>query len=693
MNSASMAAIAAVLVLPVGAVAQQKADDKEPLPDEIVVVGRSVTTATSTVEVEREILVDTATVLKDIPGADVNMNGPVTGIAQYRGMYGDRVSVDIDHLGVVSGGPNAMDTPLSYVSPMITEQLVVARGISGVALAPEAIGGHISTRLARGDFGDEGFSLAGIVGSRYSDNGGVSTTAGRLTIADPSHRFSVVGELDDGDDIDTPEGEIRTTGLSRERVDISYAYRGDNAEFMLFTGMLDTEDTGTPALPMDIIFIDTVMYGAQFGTLLTDSLSLEARIAYNDVDHVMDNHSLRQPPMPMLYRRNTASGRGSQFGLAAILDRGPTKLQFGIDGIAARHESIITNPNNAAFGVTNFNDISRDLLGAYVEWQTGSRAGDFELGLRANRVRADAGDVGAAGMAGMMAMHVGELAAAFNGADRNLDWNTFDAVFKYRRPLSDKTEWTIEIGSKSRAPSYQELYLWLPLQATGGLADGRTYTGNLDLEEERSRELVIGITSNSGRFGFSPQLFYRDIADYIQGVPSTNMAANMVSTMMSGAPPLQFDNVDARIWGMDAAWSYELTERLLLDGVVSILRGRRDDVSDNLYRLSPYSASVGLKYRAGDWEFKSEIVGYGDQEHVSAYNSEQTTAGYLLANLAFNWQPVPSLRLESRVDNLLDESYQDHVAGINRAGGSDIPVGERLFGAGRTFSVGLIYTF
>lgn len=153
MNVCIMAAIAATLVIPATTVAQNDESNTNQVTDEVVVVGRSIATGSSVVEVARELLVDTATVLKDIPGANVNMNGLITGIAQYRGMYGDRVAVDIDQLGVISGGPNAMDAPLSYVSPMITEKLELSRGIASVSSAPETVGGYISTSLARGDFG------------------------------------------------------------------------------------------------------------------------------------------------------------------------------------------------------------------------------------------------------------------------------------------------------------------------------------------------------------------------------------------------------------------------------------------------------------------------------------------------------------------------------------------------------------
>ena len=149
------AALAALLCLPWTAVGQDVDEDKAVDADEIVVVGRSVTTSAAEIGVERELLVDTATVLRDIPGANANSNGPITGIAQYRGMYGDRVAVDVDGLGLVGGCPNGMGTPLSYASPMITQELIVDRGIARVSSAPEAIGGHVENSPAeRGDSRD-----------------------------------------------------------------------------------------------------------------------------------------------------------------------------------------------------------------------------------------------------------------------------------------------------------------------------------------------------------------------------------------------------------------------------------------------------------------------------------------------------------------------------------------------------------
>jgi iron complex outermembrane receptor protein len=637
--------------------------------------------------------VDTARLLRGVPGADVNTNGRLSGIAQFRGLYGDRVAVSLDGICPIGGGPNAMDAPLSYASPMITEALHVDRGIPGVAAVAEGPGGHIDARIDRGAFAESpAFTPDGWIASRYEDNGNTRTSAARLTVANASHRFSVVSELDRADDIDTPAGTIRPSALNRDRHDVSYAWRGEATEVAAFAGRLDTTETGTPSLPMDIRYIDTDLYGLSASRRI-GIVTLEAEAGYNDVDHLMDNYSLRAAPPPPRQRRNHTTGRGTSFALGARLPIAGAELAVGVDGRLATHDAVITNPNNAAFRIDNFVDVERDLLGLYAEWRTATGAGEWEFGVRYNTVSTDAGEVSASGMMGMMAAAAGDLADRFNAADRGLDFGNVDVVAGYRRSLSPDLAAVVEAGSRTRAPSYQELYLWLPLQATGGLADGRTYIGNLDLDAERSNEINAGLDWTAGSFSLSPRVYYRRVDDYIQGVPAADMTAGMIASMMSGAPALQFDNVDAELYGFDMAWRYGITENLAVDGVASLVRGERRDTDDYLYRLTPDNVTVGLDYRRQRYTLRGEVVAYRRQDRVAAYNGETETAGYALVNLEFAWSPLPSLTLEAAVENLLDREYRDHLTGLNRAGGSDIPVAERLPGAGRSFAAGLTYRF
>ena len=72
MRICKRAVLAALISVPAIGVAQEAQENVDSATDEIVVVGRSVSTSTSRVEVEREILVDTAVALKEIPGANVS---------------------------------------------------------------------------------------------------------------------------------------------------------------------------------------------------------------------------------------------------------------------------------------------------------------------------------------------------------------------------------------------------------------------------------------------------------------------------------------------------------------------------------------------------------------------------------------------------------------------------------------------
>ena len=70
-----------------------------------------------------------------------------------------------------------------------------------------------------------------------------------------------------------------------------------------------------------------------------------------------------------------------------------------------------------------------------------------------------------------------------------------------------------------------------------------------------------------------------------------------------------------------------------------------------------------------------------------------TPAGYAVVNGLLTWNASSHLRLELQVSNLLDRTYQAHLAGINRVRDVDIPVGERIYGTERTVTAGIVLTF
>ena len=84
--------------------------------------------------------------IEKLTGVSITRNGPVTGLIQYRGLYGDRVGITIDGVDIAGAGPNAMDSPLSHVLPEPGLQAVLYRGIVPVSAGVQTLGGKLDIR-------------------------------------------------------------------------------------------------------------------------------------------------------------------------------------------------------------------------------------------------------------------------------------------------------------------------------------------------------------------------------------------------------------------------------------------------------------------------------------------------------------------------------------------------------------------
>jgi iron complex outermembrane receptor protein len=640
---------------------------------------------------------DSAELLKRIPGANNNTNGVITGIAQYRGMYGDRVSVKLDQAPTLSGGPNAMDAPLAYAPAALLQELTVFRGITPVSEAQESIGGHMVAQFNRGDFSAEtAFEVSGFASGQFTDNGNQSRADTQVVFANNQHKLSWLSSHNEGDNIDS--GDNKTVAGSqhqRDRFDLAYAWKSDATELTLFAGQLDISNSGTPALAMDIVTVETDLAGMTLNSQL-DKARINLSLATADVTHSMNNFSLRTAPaMEMGYRTNLATADNLSWSLNAQLPLAFGELKIGTDGNLSSHDSTISNPTNAMFQLLNFNGTERDIIGLFAELNGDIGDWGYQAGIRQNRTTLETGEVASSGMMGMMGSAANMLAMQFNQADRKLDYSSTDLVLKLNRSLDSETALTIDLGIKNRAPSYQETFLWLPLPITAGLADGRSYTGNLALNNETATEISIGLSKKTEGFSIYPQIFYRQIDDYIQGVASMDLTANMVSNMMSGADALRYENTDAEIYGADANWNYRINHSFSADGVVSYVRGKRTDITDDLYRIAPANGRFSLRYQPdqGTLELMLESVIYARQKHVAGYNNEAQSSGFGIVNMGANWSPTENIKLRSGVKNLFDRFYSTHLSGRNRAGDSDIAIGEAIPGLGRAFYLSMAINF
>ena len=644
---------------------------------------------------------DNSDLLRFFPGGNRNSNGPVTRISQYRGLFGAQNNVSIDGMGYTSGGPNWMDSPLSSIPQALTQSVTLYRGLGSVSKIEEGLGGAISISSQKSGFSQsDDWDTFGRVKAGYGNNAdswGGSVYAG---VHNQTNWLDVAASFDKGDDYEFDGGTVAATEYDRKQYRMGYGHRFNRLDINLAAVINRTGESGTPALPMDIIYFDSEQYALGLDTRIAEG-DLSFKVNTLSVDHVMNNFKLRPPPTAMngmkMFRETLALGEANGFKLSYGRNSGSTGLLFGADGKWEQHDADISNPANEMFYITNFNNVDRDRLGLFAEATRTVGKWDLEAGLRYNRVNMDAGDVG--GNLAIMGSNKTQqdrldmLAKVFNESDRNKKDKQWSAMLKASTRAGANTRINLGLGRKVRSPSYQERYLWLPMEATAGLADGYTYIGDINLKPETSIELIMGIDWSTHRFKLTPEVYYRDVDNYIQGVPSTNIIANMFAMMASGRLPLQFANVDAKLYGVDLGYQFEISEAWLLRGNLGYVRGKRKDISDNLYRIAPLSSFIELTWQRDTYFISLESIAASRQNKVSAYNNEKPTSGWGIANLRGGVSLGKVFDISLGVENIFDKTYQDHLGGYNRVIGSDVPLRERLYSKGRNYYISLTATW
>lgn len=635
---------------------------------------------------------DTAAMVRKMPGASIVRNGSQTGILQLRGLSGDRVAVRVDGMTITPACPNHMDPPLHYANPAQGDVIELLAGISPVSAGGDYIGGSLSVKREEPEFAEDDLLLVqGALGASFLGNQDATQILGELSIAGKSAAFQYRGSAATAGDLRFPGGTVSASGYDTTSHDISSAWRTANGFVAMDFGLSFTRDSGTPSLPMDMIVDDAWKVGIRqkedfgWGTL-------ENRLYVHDIDHLMDNFTLR-PVMPgSMAMESPATSRDYGWRGDVTVPIGENTLRTGIDlhRNEFNAEQVVASGMMAGARRDTFADNTRSRYGIYAEWdQKHTAKWSSHFGLRGDVVMSDAESVtnGIVPAAGMMREALLADQTRFNAADRSFTDVLPAATAALRFAPDDKSSIELAAALRSRAPSLVERYLWTPLNASAGLADGRTYLGDLDLDPETSMQIALAATRKGESWYAGVTPFYQNVYNYIQGMP-------IGRNDMNGQAVLQYANIDrAELYGAELVGGWEFTDELTLESTISYVRGRNMDSGDDLYRIAPLNGLLDLGYRRKTWESHLELAWASAQNRVSQIQNESTTSSYGILNLRIAKTFAESLRVEVGVENLLDKRYADHLGGNNRVAGGDLAIGEAIPGAGRFAYVSLSWEF
>ncbi len=686
---------------------------------------------------------DTAALLRDVPGVQLNGAGGVSSLPAVHGLADDRLRIRVDGMDLVATCPNHMNPPLSYLDPAQVASLQVYAGIAPVSLGGDSIGGSIVATTPAPAFAATGETRAGgEVASFYRSNhaalggsvdlhwandgfhvgyrGGSSRAdnyrAGRdfKTVAStgrPAHELSL--------------DEVGSTAYETANHALTLALKRDAHLLEAKLGYQDMPEQLFPNQRMDLLDNTqkrgSVRYRGEFGWGALDASAYHER-----VDHFMDfgpdkrfwygsNSGPGNPCDPIRYMGDPAgtcaggmpmysAGRTSGARIAADLGFAAADL-LRVGAEMQRYElDDWWTPSGGGMGpgvFWNIADGERDRNALFAEWEQHlSDAWLTLLGARFEQVHTDAGDVrGYSTMANAPGGQYAE-ANAFNARERERSDHNWDLTALARYTPGPRFDLEFGLARKTRTPNLYERYTWSswPMAATMNnfVGDGNGYIGSIDLKPEVAHTLSATLDWHAADRAWQLRAtpHYTSVQDYIDALPRTGWVANRFNV-------LQLSNQSARLYGIDLSGEARLGEGGLgafaFEGIVNHLRGVNRDRDDDLYNLMPLNARLRLKHSLAGWNSVLEWELVDAKEHVSAVRNEVPTDGYGLLHLRTS-REFGRLRLDAGVENLFDRGYRLPTGGAYLGQGTTmsmngLPWGIAVPGMGRSVHLGLSLGF
>jgi iron complex outermembrane receptor protein len=252
-------------------------------------------------------------------------------------------------------------------------------------------------------------------------------------------------------------------------------------------------------------------------------------------------------------------------------------------------------------------------------------------------------------------------------------FHNLSASLGLKRHFSNDIDLYINYGLASRMPNPSELF-------SDGLhhSAARIEIGLLTIQKEVANKFVISLERNNENFGFSISPYYKHISDFIQLIP------NGITTTVRGSFPVwEYDQVNARIFGVDIDINKKINNRFNYNGSLSLLQG--DNLTDDIPLINMPSANFSNTINYYNKDLNQLTIGLNQrtvlqQNRFPDYNFStfdpildenvfvdisSTPSAYTLFNFnsAINLKAFKSgaLRLEFNVENIFNDAYRENL--------------------------------
>ena len=598
---------------------------------------------------------DGADYLQSIVGFNGIKNGGTNSDVTFRGMFGSRIKILTDGSESLGACPARMDSPTSYISPESYDRISVIKGPQTVQYANTGSAATVIFEREKPELTAE---------KPYQGQASVLIGSfGRLdhnveaVLGDAQKYVRLNANRSESNSYQDGDGHSVPSSWERWNTDLAFGWTpNENTWLELTAGKSDGE----------ALYAGRDMDGSQFAR---ESLGLrfekkniteviqkvEGQLNYSYNDHIMDNFSLRTPPlaemedhgmkmlmpnpMSMQVTRRTLNSR-----LAVTSEWDQLSLVTGVDSQMNKHGGAMTSPTMPSMNKPFQSDMKFQSYGAFAELTyplnednkvvTGARVDQIKIdALKLNDERKET------------------LPSAFIRLER-------------QHPEHEVKSY-IGVGYVERVPDYWELF------STAHGNSGMSKPAFNDLATEKTLQLDLGYQQQRGAFSSWVSAYAGLVNDFIlmsyHNHPTSGGHGHGASFSASAK------NVDATIAGAEVGIGYQFTDAIQADVSAMYAWGKNSTDHRALPQIAPLEGRVNLRYVQDKYTLgalwrvvaaqdrislnEGNIVGY-DINESKAFNTLALNATYNL---------MKDVDVAIGVDNLLNQTYTEH---LNKAGSS-----------------------
>ena len=598
---------------------------------------------------------DGADYLQSIVGFNGIKNGGTNSDVTFRGMFGSRIKILTDGSESLGACPARMDSPTSYISPESYDRISVIKGPQTVQYANTGSAATVIFEREKPELTAE---------KPYQGQASVLIGSfGRLdhnveaVLGDAQKYVRLNANRSESNSYQDGDGHSVPSSWERWNTDLAFGWTpNENTWLELTAGKSDGE----------ALYAGRDMDGSQFAR---ESLGLrfekkniteviqkvEGQVNYSYNDHIMDNFSLRTPPLAEMEHNNMkmlmpnpmsmqVTRRTLNSRLAVTSEWDQLSLVTGVDSQMNKHGGAMTSPTMPSMNKPFQSDMKFQSYGAFAELTyplnednkvvTGARVDQIKIdALKLNDERKET------------------LPSAFIRLER-------------QHPEHEVKSY-IGVGYVERVPDYWELF------STAHGNSGMSKPAFNDLATEKTLQLDLGYQQQRGAFSSWVSAYAGLVNDFIlmsyHNHPTSGGHGHGASFSASAK------NVDATIAGAEAGIGYQFTDAIQADVSAMYAWGENSTDHRALPQIAPLEGRVNLRYVQDKYTLgalwrvvaaqdrislnEGNIVGY-DINESKAFNTLALNATYNL---------MKDVDVAIGVDNLLNQTYTEH---LNKAGSS-----------------------